>query len=90
METCSYKLLQNYPNPFNPSTTIKYNLLNSNDVILKIYNLAGQELETLVNRYQSAGEHQITWQPKGLTSGIYLYRLQAGEYSGARKLIIQE
>jgi photosystem II stability/assembly factor-like uncharacterized protein len=87
----SVTLSQNYPNPFNPSTMIAYNLPKSSNVTLKIYNLAGQELETLVNDFQTAGEHQITWQPKGLPSGIYFYRLQTGhEFSETRKLIFQK
>ncbi|UCE08282.1 MAG: T9SS type A sorting domain-containing protein, partial [bacterium] len=76
-----FKLQQNYPNPFNPSTTIKYNLIESSNVILKIYNLGGQKVATLDNGFKIAGEHDINWQPKGLPSGIYFYRLQAGEYS---------
>lgn len=85
-----FKLYQNYPNPFNPTTTIKYNLHKSNDVTLKIYNLIGQELETLVNGFQTAGKHEINWQPNGLPSGIYFYRLQSGEFSQAKKLILQK
>jgi photosystem II stability/assembly factor-like uncharacterized protein len=87
----SIELYQNYPNPFNPSTTITYNLSALADVTLKIYNLAGQELETLVNEFQTAGDYEITWQPKGLPSGIYFYRLQAGqEFSETRKIIFQK
>jgi len=80
--------MQNYPNPFNPSTIIKYHLSSSTEVQLKIYSLFGQELETLTSGYQSAGEHEITWQPKSLTSGIYLYRLYTGAYSETRKLML--
>lgn len=86
----NFKLYQNYPNPFNPSTMIKYNLPKSNRIILQIYNLAGQEVATLVNEFQSAGEHEVTWQPNGLPSGLYFYRIQAGEYSEANKLILQK
>jgi len=83
-------LFQNYPNPFNPSTTINYYLQKSNNVILKIYNLTGQEIETLINGYQIAGAHKITWQPKGLPSGIYFYNLKAGDFSETKKLILQK
>jgi hypothetical protein len=86
----SFALYQNYPNPFNPLTTIKYNLEKSNDVILKIYNLSGQEMETLVNGFQTSGEHEITWQPRGLPNGIYFYRLQAGEFLETKKLILEK
>ncbi len=86
----NFNLHQNYPNPFNPSTMIKYHLSKPSDVILNVYNLSGQELETLVNGFQTAGEHEITWQPKGLPSGIYFYRLQAGGFSETKKLILQK
>ena len=85
-----FQLFQNYPNPFNPSTTIKYNLIESSNVILKIYNLAGQELATLENGFKTASEHYINWTPKGLPGGIYFYRLRAGIYSETRKLILQK
>jgi uncharacterized protein (DUF2141 family) len=84
------RLSQNYPNPFNPSTTIRYDIQKSSHVILKVYNLAGQELETLVNGFQATGEHEITWQPKGLSDGIYIYRLQAGKFTESKKLIFQK
>ncbi len=86
----NFQLQQNYPNPFNPSTTIAYSLAKSNLVTLKIYNLSGQELETLVNGFQTAGEHEISWQPKGLSSGIYYCRLKAGNFSETRKLVLQK
>ena len=85
-----FSLSQNYPNPFNLSSTIKYNLTQSNQVTLKIYNLSGQELETLLNEFQVAGEKEVTWQPKGLPGGIYFYRLQSGVYSETKKLILQK
>ncbi|MBN2000942.1 T9SS type A sorting domain-containing protein [candidate division KSB1 bacterium] len=85
-----YVLHQNYPNPFNPSTTIKYKLPRSGHVRLIIYNLSGQKVETLVNKFQSTGEYVVTWQPIGLSNGIFLFRLQAGEFSKTRKLIYQK
>jgi oligosaccharide reducing-end xylanase len=81
-------LLQNFPNPFNPSTTIKYYLVTSSDVTLKVYDLFGQELETLASGYREAGEHRLTWQPRRMASGMYFYRLQAGVYTETRKLIV--
>jgi polyhydroxybutyrate depolymerase len=86
----NFKLFQNYPNPFNPSTMIKYQLTKSSKITLKIYNLAGQEMETLVNGFQQAGEYEITWQPKGLSSGLYFYRVQTRQFSETRKLILQK
>jgi hypothetical protein len=85
-----YSLSQIYPNPFNSSTTIKYNLTQSGKVTLKIYNLSGQELVTLINEFQVAGEKEVTWQPKGLPGGIYFYRLQTSEYSETKRLILQK
>jgi len=85
-----FKLYQNYPNPFNPSTIIKYKLPESSHIVLKIYNLTGQKVATLVNEFQTAGEHEITWQPEGLPSGLYFYKIQAGDFSEAKKLILQK
>jgi hypothetical protein len=84
-----FLLYNNYPNPFNPITTIRYHLQNASNVTMRIYNISGQEVETLVNEYQTAGEHEITWQPKALPGGIYFYRLKAGEFSETKKLILQ-
>ena len=84
----SFILYQNYPNPFNPSTRIKYQLTKSSHIALKIYNLTGQEIAILVNEFQSAGEHEITWQPKGLPNGLYFYKIQVGDYSETKKLIL--
>lgn len=81
-----YMISQNYPNPFNPSTKIKYKLTKSGHIELKIYNLTGQEVETLVNKFQLAGEYEITWRPKGLSSGLYFYKIQTKEFSVTRKL----
>ena len=85
-----FKLNQNYPNPFNLSTIIKYNLLKSNFVTLKLYNLAGQEIITLVDGFQSKSKHEIKWTAERLSSGIYFYRMQVGEYWETKKLIIQK
>lgn len=86
----NFALYQNHPNPFNPSTRIKYNLPKSSKLTLKIYNLAGQEIETLVNEFQIAGEHEIVWQPSGLPSGLYFYKIHAGDFSETKKLILQK
>ncbi|HEX9974152.1 MAG TPA: carbohydrate binding domain-containing protein, partial [bacterium] len=86
----SFKLYQNYPNPFNPVTTIKYYLDNPADVSLKIFNSVGQEIVTLFDGIQAAGEHQIKWTPEGLPSGIYFSRLQAGDLSATKKIVLQK
>lgn len=84
----TFKLYQNYPNPFNPATRIKYNLAKSSHVVLKIYNLAGQEVTTLVNEFQQAGEHEISWQPEELPSGLYFCKIQTGGFAETRKITL--
>ena len=86
-------LEQNFPNPFNPSTTIAYQLNKATDVLLTIYNLAGQEIRTLVNKRQSAGSWKVVWDGKDqngnmVASGIYLYRLKSGNHIRTRKMIL--
>ena len=76
-----YALRQNYPNPFNPSTTIEFALPKAGFVTLKIYNLLGQEVATLVAEKLPVGKHQRVWEAKGLASGVYLYHLEAGDPS---------
>lgn len=85
-----FRLHQNYPNPFNPETTIKFELPKSNFVTLKIFNLAGQEIVRLVDGFKTAGDHEVKWQSQGLPSGVYFYRLQAGNFSAIKKLILQK
>jgi len=86
----NFVLFQNYPNPFNPSTRISYQLCQAGYVKLTIYNLAGQEVATLVDEDQTAGEHEVAWQPKGLPSGLYFYKLKVGGFSETKKLILQK
>ena len=89
----TYFLHQNYPNPFNPSTIINYQLPLSNDVELSVYNLLGQKVATLVSEKQKAGYHQVKWDASrwaGMASGIYLYRLEAGEYIETRKMVLMK
>jgi len=77
----NFILQQNYPNPFNPSTTIEFALPQSAFVTLKVYNLLGEEVATLVAEKRAAGVHRFNWDAKGLASGVYLYRLEAGDPS---------
>jgi len=86
----SFKLSRNYPNPFNPVTTIRYYLDKPADVSLKIFNSVGEEIGTLVDGFQAAGEHQIQWTPEGLPSGIYFSRLQSVDFSETKKILIQK
>jgi serine/threonine protein kinase len=77
----NFMLYQNYPNPFNPSTKIKYSLQQSSNVEIKVFDILGNEVETLVDEKMSAGTYQFTWNAKHLPSGLYLYSLQAGDPS---------
>jgi subtilisin family serine protease len=81
-------LEQNYPNPFNPSTTIRYSLPYATNVILAIYNVLGQRLAILTNAAQSAGVHSVKFDGSSLSSGMYFYRLSAGETVQTRKLLL--
>ena len=85
-----YILEQNEPNPFNPNTTIRYSLPKDGLVTLKVYNLIGQEVETLVNGYKSAGSYSFEFYGTNLASGIYFYRLISGEYSETKKMILNK
>lgn len=82
------ELFQNYPNPFNPSTTIHFKIFRSGYVLLKIYDFLGREVDTLVNEKKEVGEYKILWNAKGLPSGMYLYRLQAKDFTETKKLIL--
>ena len=84
----SHVLWQNFPNPFNPSTVISYSIPVSGDVKLTIYNLLGEEVIRLVDSFQSAGIQNATWKASGASSGIYFYRLQAGEFIQTRKMVL--
>ncbi|MFC2093692.1 T9SS type A sorting domain-containing protein [Bacteroidota bacterium] len=84
----SFKLSQNYPNPFNPSTSIKFSLPNSSFTTLKVYNLVGQEIETLVNENLNAGTYEATLNGANLTSGIYFYKINADGYSETKKMML--
>jgi len=83
-----YFLYQNYPNPFNPSTTISYTIPNSSFVTLKVYDVLGNEAAVLVNQQQSAGKYNVTFNAANLSSGIYLYCIEAGSLIYTRKMIL--
>ena len=84
----AYSLEQNYPNPFNPSTTIKYSIKENGFVKLSVFNLLGEEVTTLVNTEQKAGRYEIEFSASKLSSGVYLYQLQAGEYVLVKKMLL--
>jgi len=83
-----FKMEQNYPNPFNPTTTINYAIQQPGMVVLKVYNIVGQEIQTLVNGYQAAGKYQVTLNADYLSSGVYFYRLQSSGNTSMRKMVL--
>ncbi|MBN2009749.1 T9SS type A sorting domain-containing protein [candidate division KSB1 bacterium] len=83
-----FHLDQNFPNPFNPSTMIQFTLPKNAHVVLKLYDLVGREVTTLVDEDREAGVHQVTFEAGELPSGIYLYRIQADGYVSIRKLTL--
>ena len=84
------KLLQNYPNPFNPSTIIRFYLPSFEYVTVKVFNIAGEEIETLMQGEVPAGQHEIYWSASHLSSGVYIYSLQAGKFRESKKMILQK
>ena len=83
-----FKLEQNYPNPFNPSTNIKFSLPKPETVTIEIYDIIGQRIETLLSKPMSAGYHEVEFNGQNLSSGIYLYRIEASEWSDVKKMIL--
>ena len=85
-----FSLLQNYPNPFNPSTTIKYSIPQTSQVQIKIYDVLGNEIATLVSEEIPAGIYEITWSAESLPSGIYFYKLQAENFVETKKMVLMK
>jgi len=86
----SFTLEQNYPNPFNPSTNIRYALPSAGAVTLKVYDLIGREVATLVNGFQPSGQYTVSFNASSLASGVYLYRLETGASSQVRKMVLMK
>jgi hypothetical protein len=82
-----FALHQNCPNPFNSLTTIVYNLPRKTQVNIKVYNILGQEVETLVSDFQAAGYHSVVWKPQSVGAGVYFYRIEAGEFTDMKKCL---
>ncbi len=84
----SFSLEQNYPNPFNPSTVIEYRLSSASAVNIRVYDELGREITTLVNKRQAPGNYSVTFNGSGFSSGIYFYRLQAGNFISTKKMML--
>ena len=84
----SYSLFQNYPNPFNPTTSIRYTLMKSGLVTLTVYDILGRRVSTLINRYETAGTHTINFDASRLASGVYFYRIEAGNFQSVKKMML--
>ena len=90
-----FVLYQNYPNPFNPTTTIKYsipvgdaNFASTTNTILKVYDILGKEVLTLVDEHKSSGTYEVVFDASNLASGTYIYRLQVGSYAETKKMLL--
>ncbi len=87
-----FKLFQNYPNPFNPVTNIKFEIPSSQNVLIRIYNLNGKEIKTLINEYKEPGLYEIKWDGTNdygqkVSSGVYIYSLETGKFSKSLKML---
>ena len=83
-----YLLSQNYPNPFNPSTKIRYSVPQVTNIVIRVFDILGNEIETLVNKEKPAGTYEITWYAEYLSSGVYFYQLRAGSFVETKKMIL--
>jgi hypothetical protein len=84
----AYKLAQNYPNPFNPETKIRYTIPENAQVTLKVFNVLGQEVATLVNEHEVAGNYIALFEANHLATGVYFYRLEAGKFTDVKKMLL--
>jgi len=84
----SYHLSQNYPNPFNPLTTIEYSVPQKENVKLTVYDMLGKQIAILINEVKNPGHYKINFDAQNLTSGIYFYKIEAGNFSDYKKMIL--
>ncbi len=84
----AYYISQNYPNPFNPTTTIKFDLPKDGLITLEVYDILGRKITTLVNEHRNAGRYEQTFDASSLVSGVYVYKLHAGEFVSSKKMIL--
>ncbi|MCF8241195.1 MAG: T9SS type A sorting domain-containing protein [Melioribacteraceae bacterium] len=85
-----YELYQNYPNPFNPTTNIVYQLPKEGRVVIKLYDILGREIQTLVNEFKTQGRYEFTFDGSKLSSGVYIYRITSGEFSASKKFVLMQ
>lgn len=85
-----YILYDNFPNPFNPNSKIKYSIPQTSNVVIKVFDVLGNEIETLVNDEKTSGTYEITWYAGNLQSGVYFYRLQAGDFIETKKMVLMK
>lgn len=83
-----FVLYDNYPNPFNPNTTLEYYLPQSGQVTLKIYDPLGKEVATMVSGQQQAGNHKVNFNAASFPSGVYMFKIQAGNFSQSKKMVL--
>jgi hypothetical protein len=83
-----YELAQNYPNPFNPTTTIRFDVPNSSQITLKVYDILGKEIATLVDEKKEPGSYQVQFGRGNISSGIYIYQMHSNNYVQTRKMVI--
>jgi len=84
------QLAQNYPNPFNPSTTFQFSITKSSHVLLEVFNILGQPVARLVDENLSAGTYRMNFDASALSSGVYLYRLTAGNFTQTMKMVLMK
>ncbi|MBI4547692.1 MAG: T9SS type A sorting domain-containing protein [Ignavibacteriae bacterium] len=84
----TFQLFQNYPNPFNPVTVIRYSLIVNSVATLKVFDVLGREVATLVDEKKAPGVYTVSWDASGQPSGVYLYRLQSGKFVDIKKMIL--
>ncbi|MGB5895882.1 MAG: T9SS type A sorting domain-containing protein, partial [Ignavibacteriaceae bacterium] len=85
-----FTLYQNYPNPFNPATKIKYSIPKESEVTVKVFDILGAEVITLLNEEKEAGVYEVDFNAQRLASGVYFYRLQAGSFIEAKKMVLMK
>ena len=85
-----YSLEQNYPNPFNPSTKISYSIPEDGFVKLAVYNLLGEEVATIVSAFQKADRYEVSFYASGLSSGVYVYKIESSNYTSSKKLVLMK